>query len=153
MNLSDEVVVILPPSASEDAAVLFLRPFILRCIRVDIEMHVKLLIKLKDARQVFKAIAVVWRTPNSHKLPIELLEVPFHTQLVCSQYLCYVILVEESIYYICSKHVTRSSRTHSEASGIVIWITPHEISKGSFMRYLLKSLDFFDVSDMLNGGR
>ena len=61
----------------------------------------------------------------------------------------HTILIKELLADVFSKDIAGSSGGDTEARLVSFWITPHQISKWSFMRNLLYPIDFIDITDVV----
>ena len=100
---------------------------------------------LHEARHVPAPEAVVRRRPYRYDVfPLEQLIVTFHGDLVGSGYQAQIVMVVELVDYLCPKHP-------SYASGVILpaiyffRIRPHQITKNSFSRDFLLSINFSDL--------
>jgi hypothetical protein len=65
----------------------------------------------------------------------------------------HAIFIQEFLANVFSKNIAGSSCGNSKARLVSFWITPHQISKRSFVRNFLYSIDFINVTNMMQSRR
>ena len=109
----------------------------------------KIIVQLKNCRDISTPVAVIWSRPNRDQSFVEHFLVALHHKLVSTSNQVKIIFVIKVVYFFFSKEETSSTRTYTPSTHL-LRIRPHQITHWSFMGHFLLSIDCLNLIKSFN---